>query len=81
MIPRGLHGQELSKLLGRYGYEVVRQKGSHLRLTSHFRDEEHHITIPAQREMKIGTVNTIPVQVSTYLNISRKELERELFNP
>ncbi len=80
MIPRGLGGHELAKLLRRYGYEITRQKGSHLRLTTNLRGYEHHLTIPAHRQLKIGTVNTILVQVSAYLNVTRRELEQELFN-
>jgi len=30
-LPRGLGGEELAGLLGRYGYQVIRQAGSHLR--------------------------------------------------
>jgi hypothetical protein len=33
-LPRDLGGEELAALLGRYGYEVTRQIGSHLRLTT-----------------------------------------------
>ncbi len=80
MIPRGLGGHELAKLLRRYGYEITRQKGSHLRLTTNLRGYEHHLTIPAHRQLKIGTLNTILVQVSAYLNVTRRELEQELFN-
>ncbi|MFZ1134856.1 MAG: type II toxin-antitoxin system HicA family toxin [Candidatus Korobacteraceae bacterium] len=80
MIPRGLGGHELAKLLRRYGYQITRQKGSHLRLTTNLRGYEHHLTIPAHRQLKIGTLNTILVQVSAYLNVTRRELEQELFN-
>jgi predicted RNA binding protein YcfA (HicA-like mRNA interferase family) len=80
MLPRGLGGHELAKLPRRCGYEVTRQKGSHLRLTTNRRGYEHHLTIPAHRKLKIGTLNTILVQVSAYLNVTRRELEQELFN-
>lgn len=33
-IPRDVGGEELAKLLKRYGYEVTRQAGSHMRLTT-----------------------------------------------
>ena len=33
-IPRDVSGDELAKLLKRYGYEVTRQVGSHMRLTT-----------------------------------------------
>jgi len=31
-LPRDLSGDDLAKHLGKFGYEVVRQKGSHIRL-------------------------------------------------
>ena len=79
MIPRGLGGHDLAKLLRRYGYEITRQKGSHLRLTTNLRGFEHHLTIPAHRQLKIGTLNAILLQVAAYLNITRRDLEQELF--
>ncbi|KXW59231.1 hypothetical protein FEMY_02900 [Ferrovum myxofaciens] len=42
-LPRDLSGADLVKRLGRYGYSVTRQTGSHMRLTSTIRGE-HHIT-------------------------------------
>jgi predicted RNA binding protein YcfA (HicA-like mRNA interferase family) len=45
-LPRDLSGQQLVQLLRRFGYEVTRQSGSHVRLTT-FEKGEHHITVPA----------------------------------
>ena len=44
-LPRDLSGPELANLLRVRGYEVSRQTGSHLRLTTQ-QGGEHHITIP-----------------------------------
>lgn len=33
-LPRNLGGDDLIALLQRYGYEVTRQTGSHIRLTT-----------------------------------------------
>lgn len=44
-LPRDLSGADRVKRLGRFGYGVTRQTGSHLRLTSTTQGE-HHITIP-----------------------------------
>jgi len=57
-IPRDLGGEELARLLRRYGYEVTRQTGSHLRLTTRLKGE-HHITIPRHKPLKVGTLNSI----------------------
>jgi hypothetical protein len=50
-----------------------------LRLTSTPRRIEHHITIPAHKDLKIGTLAKILAEVAAYLEISRSDLERELF--
>jgi predicted RNA binding protein YcfA (HicA-like mRNA interferase family) len=76
-LPRDLGGLELAKLLSRYGYQITRQEGSHLRLTSTARRIEHHI--PAHKDLKIGTLAKILAEVAAYLEISRSDLERELF--
>ena len=78
-LPRDLGGIELSKLLRRYGYEVSRQTGSHLRLVSRLRGTEHHVTIPAHDCLKVGTLAAILTEVSAYLEIPRADLDRELF--
>jgi len=45
-LPRDMGGEELAALLGKYGYKITRQTGSHIRLTSPSKGFEHHITIP-----------------------------------
>ena len=78
-LPRDLSGHELTRLLRRYGYEVVRQTGSHLRLTSKATGREHHLSIPAHRELKVGMVAGIVGDVASYLGRPRSEVEAELF--
>lgn len=78
-LPRDLGGEELAQLLGRFGYEVVRQSGSHLRLTSAFKETEHHITIPRHRPLKVGTLSGILQDVAAYLEMEKKSLIEELF--
>ncbi len=78
-LPRDLSGAELAKALGRLGYAVVRQTGSHVRLT---RDgpEQHHITIPAHDPLKLGTLAAILSVVAAHMKIDRDELLRRLFD-
>jgi len=40
---------------------------------------EHHITIPEHTPLKIGTLNAILVEISSYLKIEKKKLINELF--
>jgi predicted RNA binding protein YcfA (HicA-like mRNA interferase family) len=76
-IPRDLSGKDLIKLFKKYGYEVTRQKGSHIRLTKQGANE-HHITVPDHSPVKIGTINKILSDVSSHLNIGKEELLKEL---
>jgi len=77
-IPRDLGGEELARLLRRYGYEVTRQTGSHLRLTTRLKGE-HHITIPRHKPLKVGTLNSILKDVADHLGMEKGRLIRELF--
>lgn len=79
-LPRSLSGTELAGLLRRnYGYTIVRQTGSHLRLTSTFQESEHHITVPRHNPLRVGTLNAILSDVADYLGIDRQALLEELF--
>jgi predicted RNA binding protein YcfA (HicA-like mRNA interferase family) len=77
-LPRDISGAELTKLLGGYGYEVTRQVGSHMRLTT-YRNGEHHLTIPRHRLLRVGTLSSILNDVAQHLGIDREQLVTELF--
>jgi len=79
-LPRDIGGEELSKLLTKYGYEVIRQTGSHLRLTTHSEETEHHVTIPRHSPLKLGTLHSIITAVADHLKKDRQEVIRELFS-
>lgn len=78
-VPRNLSGRELAKFLSRYGYVIVRETGSHIRLVSTFKKDEHKITIPDHEPLKIGTLNNILKDVAGYLSITKQALVEELF--
>lgn len=77
-IPRDLSGAELVKRLGRLGYMVTRQTGSHLRLTSRTQGE-HHVSIPNHDPLRIGTLAAILDSVAARHGLTREELIRHLF--
>jgi len=72
-------GEELAALLGRYGYKITRQIGSHMRLTSTSKGFEHHITIPRYKPLRVGTLSSIVNEIAAYLEIERQKLVKELF--
>jgi predicted RNA binding protein YcfA (HicA-like mRNA interferase family) len=78
-LPRDVSGDELARLLARYGYRTTRQTGSHLRLTTTFKGHEHHVTIPIHSPLKIGTISGILKDVASYLEIAYQQFVDELF--
>ncbi|MCD6573488.1 MAG: type II toxin-antitoxin system HicA family toxin [Thermoplasmata archaeon] len=78
-LPRNIGGKDLIKLLAKFGYEVVRQTGSHIRLKSETMEKIHFITIPLHKPLKLGTLNNILSDVAEHLEMSKKELMEKLF--
>jgi predicted RNA binding protein YcfA (HicA-like mRNA interferase family) len=77
-IPRDLSGVALAKALSKLGYQVTRQSGSHIRLTTQT-PAQHHITVPAHDPLKVGTLSAILGDVAAHLKITRDELLQRLF--
>jgi predicted RNA binding protein YcfA (HicA-like mRNA interferase family) len=77
-LPRDLGGEELAILLRRYGYEVTRQTGNHMRLTTML-EGEHHITIPRHKPLRVGTLSAILSDVAEHLGITKQALMQTLF--
>ena len=78
-LPRDLDGKKLASLLRRYGYQITRQTGSHIRLTCSAQGVEHHVTVPADKELRVGTLHTILRDVAAYLDVEQTQLLGELF--
>ena len=79
-MPRNISGAELASLLGhRYGYVLIRQRGSHMRLDSDYMGYSHRISVPRHAPMRAGTLNRILNDVAEYLEMEREELTRDLF--
>ena len=67
-------GLELLKLLTSLGYEVVRQKGSHVQLRKTTQAGDHNITVPLHDEVAKGTLGDILSKVSIWCGISKDDL-------
>ena len=79
-LPRDISGDELTTLLRRhYGYQLVRQRGSHMRLASNVRGTDHHVTVPRHRHVSVGTLSGIINDVAEYLGSTPAAVRRELF--
>jgi predicted RNA binding protein YcfA (HicA-like mRNA interferase family) len=78
-LPRDLSGQDLVRALRALGYQVTRQTGSHLRLTT-LEHGEHHITIPQHGSLRVGTLAAILANIAQHFDISRDDLVSKLFH-
>ena len=63
-LPRGVSADRLVRMLERLGYEVLRQKGSHIRLR-HPGPPVHLITVPKHDPLKTGTLHGILSEVAS----------------
>ncbi len=78
-LPRNLSGAQLVKQLERLGYNVTRQSGSHMRLTTSI-PTEHHVTVPRHDPLRIGTLAAVLDAVAAHHGLSRDALLDRLFN-
>jgi predicted RNA binding protein YcfA (HicA-like mRNA interferase family) len=76
-LPRDIDSEQLVKALGRLGYRVARQTGSHIRL--HCEEPSHSITVPEHRPIKVGTLSAILADVAERHEIEKSELIKRLF--
>jgi predicted RNA binding protein YcfA (HicA-like mRNA interferase family) len=72
-LPRDVSGEGLAGSLRTFGYQVTRQTGSHLRLTT-TENGEHHVTIPRHDPLRVGTFAAILDDVAAHFELSRTEL-------
>jgi predicted RNA binding protein YcfA (HicA-like mRNA interferase family) len=77
-LPRDVSGEDFAHRLARLGYQITRQTGSHLRLTTD-RDGQHHVTIPRHEALRIGTLAAVLADLELHHNIDRGTLLVLLF--
>jgi predicted RNA binding protein YcfA (HicA-like mRNA interferase family) len=72
-LPRDISGERLVRVLLGLGYVVVRQKGSHVRLT-HPGPPQVHVVVPMHRGIKVGTLHDILQTVTEQRGLSFQDL-------
>ena len=77
-LPRDLSGQDLAKALKILGYEVSRQTGSHMRLTT-LKEGQHHLTIPRHDPLRVGTLAAVLSDIAEHFHTTREELIEKIF--
>lgn len=76
-LPRDVSGPELVKALHKLGYQVDRQKGSHVRVTTQ-QDGEHHEAVPSHHPIKVGTLSGILKSIAAHHKLTVEELVRHI---
>lgn len=72
-LPRDISGDRVVHVLARLGYEIIRQKGSHIRLR-HNGPPAHFVTVPNHSPLKTGMLHGILADVSLARSITIEEL-------
>ena len=67
---RSLSGQEVVGILRHFGFVLVSQRGSHMKLKRVADGETQVLTIPAHAELDTGTLRAIFRQACRYLSES-----------
>lgn len=79
-LPRDLSGEEVVKLLNRhFGYQLRRNRGSHMTVTLARRTSEHRLTVPRHRDVRVGTLAQIVSDVAAFVSLPEEEVRRRLF--
>jgi predicted RNA binding protein YcfA (HicA-like mRNA interferase family) len=76
-LPRGVSADRLIRALERLGYEVIRQKGSHVSLR-HAGLPAHTITVPLHNPLKTGTLHGILSEFAQMRSITIDSLAKLL---
>jgi predicted RNA binding protein YcfA (HicA-like mRNA interferase family) len=76
-IPRNLDADVLINKLVVFGYKITRKTGSHIRITTYL-GGKHSETIPFQKPLKVGTLNTILKNISAHHKLTKHELMKKL---
>ena len=76
-LPRDVSGAGLVTALRRLGYAKVRQRGSHVRITTQ-QGGEHHEVIPLHDPIRTKTLSSILKSVARHHGIGVEELLRRL---
>jgi predicted RNA binding protein YcfA (HicA-like mRNA interferase family) len=72
-LPRDVSGAQLIKALRVLGYEVSRQRGSHIRVTTQ-RDGEHHEAVPNHSPIKPGLLSGIIKSIAAHHRMKPEDL-------
>ena len=73
-MPKLYSARQIVKALKRIGFEIISQKGSHIKLRGTFGGETYSAIVPNHKEVALGTIQSILKQAG----ITREELEENI---
>mgnify|MGYP001363841446 CR=1 FL=1 len=73
-----LSGQDLTKIFSNFGFNVIAQKGSHMKLRRVILGNNENLIIQNSKEIPTGTLKSIFNQASKY--VSKEELYKYFYN-
>lgn len=65
-----LSGKEIIALLETFGFSILDQQGSHVKMRRVLHDQKQTLTIPNHKEIDVGTLKAIYRQASKYISES-----------
>jgi len=72
-----LSGSQVIAILAKSGFQVVSQKGSHVKLKRYINEKSQTLTIPNHKEIDTGTLRAIFNQASQF--IDSEQLKGEFY--
>ena len=76
-LSRNVSGAALQASRRRLGYDTVRQRSSHVRITTRV-NGEHHEVIPLHTPIRVKTLSSILNSIARHHEMTVEELLREL---
>lgn len=73
-----LSGKDVISILNKFGFEIINQKGSHIKLRRVIENAKQTLLIPNHKEIDTGTLRAIVRQAGRY--ISLEELNKHFYS-
>ena len=68
--------RDVVKVLGKLGFKVVRQRGSHIVLKGELKGKKRTVVVPAHKEIAVGTLRGIMFQAGLTVEEFLKLIEK-----
>lgn len=66
---KNLSGKDVISILNQFGFEVINQRGSHIKLRRMKEDSKQTLLIPNHKEIDTGTLRAIVRQAGRYIPV------------